>query len=160
MEHGKHRLMKKEEGMLQKRVKCLVKEDSTLTPTQDKAMKTGEKGKRLLQQSSHSKLLPSMTSEATARTSWASFPSLPSFSHSSFYTVHVKNFAIHLARDFFLLVSLLEVHWMRWADNSYSSRKLYEQKPSQLATLCLEKSSKIISAADVLQIPLKTCPVI
>lgn len=76
MEDGKLRLKRKEEGMLQKRVKCLVQGDAMFTPREDIAMKTAEKGRRLLQQSSHSKLLPSMTSLATAKTSWASFPSL------------------------------------------------------------------------------------
>lgn len=105
MEDEKLRLMRKE-GMLQKRMKCLVKDDTTVTPTEDIAMETGEKGRRLLQQSSHSKLFPSMTSLTTAKTSWPSFLSLPSQSPFSFYKVHVINFAIHLAWDCSLLISL------------------------------------------------------
>lgn len=74
--------------------------------------------------------VPSNDLFGNTKTSWVFFPSLPSHSPFSFYIVHVTDFAIHLARDSFLLVSLQKVHWTWWADNSYSSRKLYEQKAS------------------------------
>lgn len=105
MEDGKLRLKRKEEGMLQKRVKCLVKDDATFTSRKDTEMKTGEKGRRQLQQSSHSQTFPINDLFGNSQNFLGLFP-LPSLPPSPFHTVQGTNFAIHLAKDCFVLFLL------------------------------------------------------
>lgn len=104
MEEGK-RAEEERRRNVQKRVKCLVKVDAMFTSRKDTEVKTGEKGRRQLQQSSHSQTLPINDLFGNSPNFLGLFP-LPSLPSSPFHTVQGTNFAIHLVKDWFVLFLL------------------------------------------------------
>lgn len=150
-----NRLKRKEEEMLQKRVKCLVKVDAMFTSRKDTEVKTGEKGRRQLQQRNHSQTLPINDLFGNSPNFWASFPSLPC-PRLLFTQFRVQTWLSTLSK-----IGLFCFYFRKFTEcEGLITRTAPENTMSRnhpnLATLCLRKFSKTTSAGLVLQIPLNT----
>lgn len=146
-------LKRKEEGMCKKGWSVLSRLTPCSHPEKTQRWKLGRKAGDNCSKAVIPKPFPSMTSLATAQTSWASFPSLPCplllFTQFRVQTLLSTLSKIGLFCFYFRKFTECEGLITRTAPENITSRN-----HPNLATLCLRKFSKTTSAGLVLQIRL------